>query len=207
VRLRLTGDDGKPLVVTIPSLGTASEFTMALAPGATRMVQTDGAGNLVAGAATVTTYTRIGLSAIFSIYDTAGNFVTEAGVGDSQTVIGFVIPVDITGDFNTGLALFNPEPVETTVDLTLLDATGKESGKKSLKLAPGGHLARFIAGPDQLFPSTTDFRGMLSVRRSTYIPALTLRQHGTPLSYTSLPVVDIFVGQLSFILPHVANGS
>jgi hypothetical protein len=48
---------------------------------------------------------------------------------------------------------------------------------------------------------------MLSVRRSTYIPALTLRQHGTPLSYTSLPVVDIFVGQLSFILPHVANGS
>lgn len=44
-QLLVTGNDGKPLVVTIPGLGTGSEFTIALPPGATRIYQTDGSGN------------------------------------------------------------------------------------------------------------------------------------------------------------------
>jgi len=206
-QLRLTGDDGKPLVVTIPGRGTGSEFTMDLPPGGTRIVQTDGSGSLVAGAATVISDAIIGLSAIFSLYDTSGNFLTEAGIGDSLPVSDFVIPVDVTGDFNTGLALFNPASIETTVDLTLRDTTGKETGKTSLKIAPGAHLARFVAGPEQLFPSTSAFRGTLYIKSSNQIPALTLRQNGTPLSYTSLPVVHPLSVQSSLFLPQVANGS
>ncbi len=208
VSLRLTGDDGKPLAVTIAGLGTGSDFSINLAPGASRMLQTDGSGSLVAGAATVTSLYQIGLSAIFSIYDPAGNFVTEAGVGDSTPLSEFVIPVDITGSFNTGLALFNPAPDETSIEMTLTDSAGKETARNTLTLGPGAHLARFVGGPGQLFPAIGDFRGTLAVTSSSsQISALTLRQNGAPLSYTSLPV--LYWGTISPypFLPHVANGS
>ena len=206
-KLRLTGDDGKPLVVTIPGLGAGSEFMIELPPGATRILQTDGSGSLVAGAATVSSYSQIGVSAIFSIYDTGGNFVTESGVGDSPLLDSFVIPVDVTVDFNTGLALFNPASVETSVDLTLLDSAGKETARSSLTIGPGGHLARFVTGPGQLFPSTEPFRGMLSIRSSNQIAAITLRQNYTPLACTSLPVTPSWGGTTHTYLPQVANGS
>jgi hypothetical protein len=49
--IRLSDDNGDPLTVTIPDLGTASRFDLTLETGATRIVQTDGSGDLVAGAA------------------------------------------------------------------------------------------------------------------------------------------------------------
>src|SRR6266542_1931783 len=66
--LRLTDDSAGPLPVTIPGLGTGSQFTLSLDPGATRFLQTDGSGSLVTGAATVTATAKIGVSAIFTIY-------------------------------------------------------------------------------------------------------------------------------------------
>jgi hypothetical protein len=205
--LRLTDNDGKLLTVTIPGLGSGSEFAVDLPPGATRIFQTDGSGGLLTGAATVTSSSAIGLSAIFSVYDTSGNFLTESGVGDSPAVSDFVIPVDVTGDFNTGLALLNPAQVETSVSLTLMDSNGNEVATTNRTIAAGGHLATFVAGPGQLFPSTTTFRGMLAVSSTGAIAALTLRQNGTPLSYTSLPVVPPYGAQTHLYLPHVANGS
>lgn len=65
--LRLTDNDGKLLTVTIPGLGSGSEFAVDLPPGATRIFQTDGSGGLLTGAATVTSSSAIGLSAIFSV--------------------------------------------------------------------------------------------------------------------------------------------
>ncbi len=68
VRLKLTGDDGKPLVVTIPGLGTGSEFTTDLGAGATRIFQTDGSGSLVTGAAKLSSsFSGAGVSAILII--------------------------------------------------------------------------------------------------------------------------------------------
>ncbi len=39
--LRLTDDSAGPLPVTIPGLGTGSQFTLSLDPGATRFLQTE----------------------------------------------------------------------------------------------------------------------------------------------------------------------
>ena len=71
------------------------------------MLQTDGLGALKAGAARVTSTAAVSVSAIFAVYNESGVFQTEAGVGSSTPATEFVIPVDTTGSFNTGVAIFN----------------------------------------------------------------------------------------------------
>lgn len=105
--LKLSDDNGLPLTVTINGWGTASQFDIPLPAGGSQMLQTDGLGSLVRGAAVVTSAAKIEVSAIFTIYDANGNYVTETGVGSSEPSASFVLPVDTTGSFNTGLALFN----------------------------------------------------------------------------------------------------
>src|SRR5512144_2454086 len=106
--LKLTGNNGLPLAMTIGGLGTNDTFSFPVPAGGSRTLRTDGLGDMVTGAATVTATSGIVVSAIFSIYDENGNFLTETGVGNSDPVPAFVIPVDTTGLFNTGMALLNP---------------------------------------------------------------------------------------------------
>lgn len=88
--LVLTGDDGAPLSVTIPGFGTNSLFEFFLEAGASRVLQTDGSGNLAVGAAYVTSSPAdIGVSSMFTLYDNDGNFLTEAGVTDSDPLRDF----------------------------------------------------------------------------------------------------------------------
>jgi hypothetical protein len=203
----LTGEDGSPLTVTIAGLGTASEFTISLEPGASRILQTDGSGDLVSGAAEVTASAEIGVSAIFSVFDINGNFVTESGVGSSEPLTDFVIPVDVTGSFNTGVALFNFGGESAGITIRLLDTTGQEVDRITLNLNGGLHLARFVAGPGQLFPAVSNFRGTLAVTSSVPVAAVALRQNESPLSYTSLPAVSRAGTKTAFNLAQVANGA
>lgn len=208
VRLKLTNDDGQPLVVTIPGLGTGSEFTTDLESGVTKIFQTDGTGPLITGAAKVSSsFTGTGVSSIFSIYDNSGSFVTEAGVGDSPGLENFTIPVEVTADLNTGLALWNPWVVDVVADLILRDTAGKEAARTTIIIPPGKHLARFVAGPGQFFTSITEFRGTLTASLSAYLPVVALRQNSIPLSYTSLPAVNSMNQGTSLFLPHVATGA
>jgi len=188
VTLGLTMDNGDPLKVTIPGLGTNSTFTYNLAAGASQVLQTDGSGSVVVGGATVTATANIGVSAIFTIYDANGDFLTESGVGSSQPLVNFAIPVEATGNSNTGLALFGSSSSTATMTLILRNASGQEAGKTSKSLDSNAHLAVFVAGPGQLFPTVSNFRGTLEVQSSTPISALALRQNSAPLSFTSLPV-------------------
>jgi hypothetical protein len=207
VQLDLTNDDGIPLPVTIVGHGTGSSFTIQLGAGASQLLQTDGQGNLVSGAATVTSTGSIGVSAIFSIYDAAGNFLTETGVGSSDPVSSFVIAVDTTGFFNTGLALFNISGGDVAITMILRDTSGQQFGSPLLSnLQNGHHMARFISGLGQLFPSASNFQGTLLVQCSAPIAALVLRQNGSPLSFTSLPVVSTASTKKTLNLGQVANG-
>jgi hypothetical protein len=203
-RLELTGDQGGPLSMTIPGLGTGSQFTVTLPPGATRIYQTDGTGNLVAGGAHVTADDDIGVSAVFTVFTPGGNFQTEAGVGGSAGLTDFVIPVDVTGTFNTGVALYNPANAAATATLTLLNSSGNEVGQSTIPLVAHGHTAQFVT---QLFPGTSNFRGTLRVTSPSAIAAVGLRQNEPPLSYTSLPAVPHSATQTDFNLPQVANGA
>ena len=205
VVVSLTQDDGSPLNVTIPELGTnKSEFTLTLGPGETRLLQTDGSAALRTGAATVKAGEIIGVSSIFSVFDAAGGFLTEAGVGSSPPLTDLVVPVDSTGLFDTGLALFNSESDSAFVEFQLLDESGQEVAATDMVLEGSGHRALFVTG--DLFPGVVDFRGSLSISSPRAVAALTLRQNAIPLSFTTLPAVSRSSTDLQFDLPHVANG-
>ncbi len=208
VTIHLTDDAGQPMIVTIPGRGTASEFgPIRVAGGQTVIFQTDGSGNLTTGAARVETAMGWAeVAAIFTLYDTAQHFVTEAGVGASQLLQDFVIPVDATGQFNTGVALFNPGNTDASVTFVLLNTDGTQATTVTQTLKAGAHLAKFVAGQGSLFPAVSNLRGSLSISSSVPIAAVTLRQNGSPLSNTTLPVVAKTALLNGFYLAQVANG-
>ncbi len=207
--LSLTDNGGSPMTMSIGGLGTGSQFNLSLNAGATGFFQTDGLGSGVVGAARVTANATVGVSAIFTVYDAGGNYLTEAGVGSSDLLTQFVLPVDSTGSFLTGLALFNPPGADASVTLTLLNTDGSQAGSVIEQLKSGNHTAVFLAAPGQLFPTISNFRGTLLVQSTVPIAALVLRQYQTAsmLSYTSLPVVSRSSSKSSLNLAHVANGS
>jgi photosystem II stability/assembly factor-like uncharacterized protein len=207
--LSLKRDDGGPLTVTLSGAGattTGDTFPFTLESGATSFFQTSGSGSLQAGAALVTSSSEIGVSAAFSVY-MGEAFLTETGVGPSQPMTEFVLPVEAEGPYSTGLAIFNLNSASTQITFLLLDRAGRAAaGPLSLTLGPEQHMAKFITGLGQLFPSLSTFHGTLLVTSTRPVAAMTLRQHEDPLSYTSLPVVPIPSNMTEFLLPQVANG-
>ncbi len=206
VALRLTrGDttiDGNPVPVSIPGLGTNSAFSFALAPGATRFLQTDGTGSLVSRAAVVTTSAPIGVSAIFSDYDSRGNFLAESGADASSLVQEFVFPVDEAGPIETSLALYSPQGSE--VSLTLLDTAGAQQI---------GHIGYNLAADERsLLNRVTEnlpgenFRGTAVLHASAPVAALALRGRQASYPHASLPVVARTAGKTSWSLAQVVNG-
>ncbi len=185
VDLSLTRDDGTPWEVTIPAAGTNSTFRVGLDPGESKFLKTDGLGTVTTGAAIVSSDFPIGVSAIFSIFDEQGDLLTETGVGASTPLKETVIPVDVTGSFDTGIALFNQGNATVTVARRLLDQAGNVVDSAALlSLEAKEHLAQFTS---DLFPGLNDFRGSVSVSSSDELAALTLRQNTTPLFLTTLP--------------------
>lgn len=206
VIMNLTDDAGNPFEVTIPGLGSDSNFLVMLPPGASRIFQTDGTGPLSAGAAEILSTVPIGVSGIFTIYDTNGNFVTESGVGSSTPLTDFVIPVESGGNYSTGLALFNPG-ADASYTARLLDANGNQVDTTTKEMASGTHAAFFLTGSGQLFPNQTDIQGTLVVHSDVALSAVVLRQSSSPFGFTSLPVVSKSSTQTNLSLAQVANGS
>ena len=205
--IRLRNDAGSPMLVTIPSVGTTDEFgPFTLQKGETRILQTDGSGALSVGSAVIDTSGPLGVSAVFSLYDGQKSFLTEAGVGSAEIMTDFVIPVDAAGGFNTGLALVNLGQADANITYRLVDADGQVADTTTATLGARQHLARFVSGPGELFPNVSNFQGTLQVTSTQNLAALTIRQNGAPLSYTTLPVVSKAATPTSFNLPQVANG-
>lgn len=188
--LDLTKDNGEPLQVTIPGLrNPQSKFTLTLMPGAVRILQTDGSGSLVSGAATVTSDAPLGASAIFTVLDPNGNFLSEVGMGDSPALSQFTFPVQVSRTLDTGIALYNPSSSAVILSLRLLDWDGAVVSSTQLTLPPKNHVARLAS---ELFRITTDIGGSIAVTGTDKIAALVLRQNtsaGTP-AYTNLPVTS-----------------
>ncbi len=209
VTLALTDDSGNPLAVTIPGHGTNNTFNVDLAAGQTVFMQTDGSGALVTGAAHVSSTESVAVSGVFAIY-VDGSFVTEAGVGASELKTNFVIPVDMVG-FDTGLALFNPGTTDASLDLTLLNENGGQVGQMTgYALNAGNHVSHFVtgaAGTSEFFTDVPSFtRGTLVVTSDEPVAALTVRQHISPLSFTTLPVIDETSSDTEMLIPQVADG-
>jgi hypothetical protein len=205
VEIALTRGDNEEMTVVIPDLGpqASDSFSISLQQGETRFLQTDGLGDLAVGAARVTTSGPAEVSALFTISDTAGRFITEAGVGTSQPMTRFVIPVDVSGPFNTGLAVFNPNLSGTPVTLSLVDTSGTAAESREETLKGGEHRALFIS---ELFPRVSSFRGTLVVSSDRSIAAVALRQNQATLTSTTFPVAGSGSSIIESQLPQVANG-
>jgi len=188
--LKLTDDNGQPLQVKLSNNQTNSQFNLALPANGSLFLDTDGAGTVKAGAATIESTVPIGVSAIFSILN-GSTLVTEAGVGDSPVFYEMTLPVDLTSGFNTGVALFNPGTEASDVTFGLLDGqTGTKVAEVDYAIAPQSmlslrHLAKFVT---ELAPGASLTQGQLAITASNGVSAISLRQG--PGTLTTLPVVE-----------------
>ena len=135
--------------------------------------------------------------------DGTGRFLTEAGTGSSVPTQKFVIPVDTTESFDTGLALFNIGLIDSNRHLSSADGSGCGRAETSRTLTPLAHQAFFVT---ELFSQLGAFRGTLEVESTRPLAAVVLRQNQSTFTSTTLPVVASNSQQLEFQLPHVANG-
>jgi hypothetical protein len=183
--LRLTDDAGRPLPMALAGLGTNSIFNLSLPPGASRFLQTEGAGGLTSGAAEITSDASIGAAAIVSVLNAEGQFQSEVGIAAAPALAEFTFPVESSIFFDTGLALFNPADTSVVMALELLDEEGRGVTSTQIALPPRGHIARFTS---ELFALRPNLRGSVSVAAGGNVAAVALRQNRVRLSYTSLPV-------------------
>ncbi|RPJ61439.1 MAG: hypothetical protein EHM23_06980 [Acidobacteria bacterium] len=203
VQLFLTDYAGGPLALVIPDLGTGANFTFSLGPGGTRFFQSAGAGPLQVGGARVEATRAIGVSAVFTILNGSGGFLTEAGLGAVVPMQRFILPVDATEGVDTGLALLNVDQVETAISFRLHPESGASGPQAAFTLGASAQRAIFLS---ELFRQLGPFRGTLEVESSRPLAAVGVRQNLATFTSTTLPVVPASSQQVAFQLPHIANG-
>lgn len=183
--------DGAPLLSTFVQGQAPSDTAFfTIPPHGNWVVRTDGAGPGASGYAVLRSSVPMGGSAVFSQHEAGGALMTEAGVVAATGMDFFTFPVDVTGEFNTGVAvanLGNARPV--SLYFKLLDTAGQTVSTRTISLAPGHHMSTFVSGAGQLFPTVTNFRGSLQVFADSPVPAVALRS--SPRTLTTLPATSI----------------
>lgn len=205
----------------------ASETTSFLPAGGTVTHTTTGpAGTMASGYATVTVDQGAAASgtAVFS-YIQDGYVVSEAGVPSSPPTRAARFLVDTrTGvltkaggkiDILTGFAAANPNNTTASLSLTLRNSVGSSIATGTIRIPPGGHLAKFLdqLAPDFLLPAGFINQGFGTLEVASDQPVsilalrLTINQRGN-LLITSTPIADLAVpapsGSTAFA--HVADG-
>jgi hypothetical protein len=183
--------DGSPMLSTfVPGQEPSNSAFFSIPPHGNWVVKTDGAGSGTSGYAILRSSVRIGGSVVFSQHDSGGALMTEAGVPAATGMDFFTFPVDVTGGFNTGVAVANLGN-DRTVNLfcKLLNQGGQTVQTRTVSLEPGKHMATFVSGAGQLFPSVTNFRGSLQIFADSPVPAVALRSSENTL--TTLPATNM----------------
>jgi hypothetical protein len=150
----------------------------------------------------------VGASAVFSQYDPEGELVTEAGLGSVEPVEFFTFPVDVTGEYNTGVAVANiSAELRANLYMRLVNGSGSLVSTKSISLEPGRQISLFVSGAGQLFPGVTNFRGSLQVMADAPIIAVALRSSARTL--TTLPPAGLNqpFQSVTMYFPQVVLGS
>ncbi|RPI23587.1 MAG: hypothetical protein EHM61_19370 [Acidobacteria bacterium] len=166
------GDDGQALTLGIGG-AQVSSLPYSVSPGGVFRIETDGSGATKAGYATVVVGTSPYASPV------TGNLVFtlpggQVSVSSADSRAQFHIFAQRTQSARTGLAFANPGSQSASVLLLLRDGAGHEVARKTIELAAGQHLSRFI---DELFSNVPEaFTGSLHVDSNTDVYALGLRQ-------------------------------
>lgn len=201
--------DGTAFQVSLASDTTVNDtHWFSIAPWQGLLVKTDGTGPGASGYAIVTSTAPIGGNAIFSQYDSQGVLMTEAGVGNSSPMDFFVLPVDLTGPYNAGLAVANIAGSSiSNLYLRLTNSAGQCVASRSLSLDPGKQMSVFVSGPDQLFPGLADFRGSLQVLADTPVYVVALRSSANTLTTLIPAPLNLTFNPISLTFPHIVFGS
>jgi len=163
-QIGLTNDQGLPAAFQIQ--GSAKAAVDWNLPGwGSKDIQTDGTGELLAGAIQVESSkgNRSNVEGT-EVFEILGNYVS---VADCPVRSSHQIYVARNSGENTGLAVYNNMHVEAVLDLTLLDQAGTVKATKEIRIAGRHHLARFVDEAD-LFKNYFDtdpanFSGTLNV--------------------------------------------
>jgi hypothetical protein len=200
--------DGTPFAVTfsLPG-GSENTYWFSIKPKGQLILDADQAGPGSTGYATIISTEPLAGSAIFSQYDAEGTLITEAAAPASAYMEFLTFPVDVGGDYNTGLAIANMSGIiPANLLFRLVDTQGNPQAEREVSLAPGEQMSQFAGGEGQLFPDLTDFRGTLQVFADSYVSAIALRISSRTL--TTLPVLpmDQSFGPTSLIFPDMVSG-
>jgi hypothetical protein len=207
--VQLFKSDGTPFLGVFGSSSKESDTAwFQILPKSSAVIKTNGLGDGSSGYGIVTSTDSISGCAVFSQYDHAGTLLTEAAVASSPLIDFFMFPAEVSGDFNTGLAIANLEGTsKANLYLKLVDATGKTISTRDLSLDPGRQMSIFLGGKDQLFPGLANFRGSVQVLSDTPVGAVALRT--TEKTLTTLPTASLNQSFDPALLqfPHVVFGS
>ena len=202
-------DDGSPLMVLFPGLGTVASRTDVLPPGGAVRQETnvDLRAPLAPGWARATCSGPVKASLLFRRYNSEGVPTAEAGVNATTVpATRFVTFAEQgEGQFGTGVAYANPSVTNAHLIFTARDAAGQTLASVNHNLPPGGHGAQNMA---DLF-DLTSFSGSLEVTSTAPIVSLSLNFEADPV-FSSLPPGEIdtsLQGSTTYYFPHLAVGA
>ena len=179
-----------PLPLAFPQTGggttmTVPSYTAPLAAGATLVIVSSGAPQLLTGSAQLSTTGNV---SGFVIFRHNGQ---EAVVPlESRNANGYVIAFDNTGGIATGIAVNSVSALPVNVPVIIRDDTGAQIGADTLNLAANGHLA-FTLVTDK-YQQTANIRGTIEFGKpaGATIGALGIRiPGGATTTYTTLPAL------------------
>ncbi len=163
----------------------ASSVTQNLAAGATLVIVSSGAVNLLTGSAQLTTAGNISGFVIFRHNN------QEAVVPlESRNASGYIIAFDNTNGTATGIAVNAVSAGPVNIPVTIRDSTGAPIGTDKITLNANGH-TQFTLVTDK-YPSTANIRGTIEFDTpfGAQIGALGIRiPAGAAHTYTTLPAL------------------
>ena len=202
-------DQGTPLMVSFPSLGSVDSRTDVLPPDGSVHEETDVglSAPLAAGWARATCSGPVKASLLFRQHDSAGVPVAEAGVNATAVPATRFITFaeQAPGQAGTGVAYANPSSTEALITFAAKDTAGHTLATEDLTVLPGGHGAQNMAS---LF-GLPRFTGSLEVTSTQPIVSLSLNAEAPPI-FSSLPPGEpdaAAQGPTTYYFPHLAVGA
>jgi hypothetical protein len=162
---------------------TASSVTQNLAPGATLIMVSTGAPQLITGSAQLITAGNVSGFVIFRHNN------QEAVVPlESRNANAYILAFDNTNGIATGVAINNVSAQAVNVPVTVRDDTGAQIATDTLSILANGHLA-FTLVTDK-YQTTANIRGTIEFDKPAngQIGVLGIRIPATS-TYTTLPAL------------------
>jgi Beta-galactosidase len=177
-----------PLPLSFPQTGSVStvpSVTQPLAAGATLLIVSSGAPQLLTGSAQLSTTGHV---SGFVIFRHNGQ---EAVVPlESRAASGYIVAFDNTNGTATGIAVNAVSTGQVNVPVVVRDDTGAQIAADMIAMAPNGHYA-FTLGTDR-YPGTATIRGTIEFDKpaGAQIGALGIRIPAVAAhTYTTLPAL------------------